>query len=218
MRRGHKPGEMDEAGMGDFEEIELDGGELRFYPAFFTPGEADDYLQKLLTDVRWRQQQIRLFGKVHDVPRLTAWHGDRGADYAYSGIRHVAEPWSETLLGIKRRVELAAAATFNSVLLNLYRTGRDSNAWHSDDERELGDEPVIASVSLGQQRRFQMRHKQHKALRVMLDLPHGSLLMMRGRTQCNWMHQVPKSKRPMASRINLTFRTINQGRAAPVGL
>ncbi|HNN87507.1 MAG TPA: alpha-ketoglutarate-dependent dioxygenase AlkB, partial [Pseudomonadales bacterium] len=141
--------------------------------------------------------------------RLTAWYGDEGSRYQYSAVNLHALPWTPTLLNIKQRVEAHSdGITFNSVLLNLYRNGSDGVAWHSDNEAELGPKPIIASVSFGQERPFQLRHIQDKNLKYSLPLPHGSLLIMRGETQRNWLHQIPKSAKAMAPRINLTFRVV----------
>lgn len=189
--------------------ITLPGAELLFVPALFTPQEADSLLHTLLHNIAWQQEAITLYGKTLPVPRLSAWHGDPGTQYRYSGIALSPLPWTDTLLHIKARVEQHSdGVIFNSVLLNLYRNGNDSVAWHSDDEPELGPAPVIASVSLGEQRVFQLRHRTNKTLRYSLPLPHGSLLLMRGNTQREWMHQIPKSTKPMQTRVNLTFRVL----------
>jgi alkylated DNA repair dioxygenase AlkB len=141
------------------------------------------------------------------IPRLTAWHGAAG--YVYSGIEMTPAPWNEPLLEIKAVAEAWAGQAFNSVLLNLYRDGRDSVSWHADNEPGLGRDPVIASVSLGAMRRFQMKHRRREA-RVALDLRSGSCLVMAGATQHHWLHQVPKTSRPVGPRINLTFRAMRQ--------
>jgi alkylated DNA repair dioxygenase AlkB len=141
------------------------------------------------------------------VPRLSAWYGDAGAVYTYSGLRLEPLPWTPVLLEIKQATERLSGTRFNSVLLNLYRDGQDSMGWHSDDEPELGPEPVIASVSLGALRRFVFQHKKRR-WRIALDLEPGSVLLMAGATQHHWRHALPKTRRPVAPRINLTFRTI----------
>lgn len=156
----------------------------------------------------WRQERIRVYGREHAVPRLTAWYGDRGATYTYSGIRHEPQPWSPTLVAMRERIEAAAGARFNSVLLNRYRTGADSNGWHADDEPELGPAPVIASVSLGAARRFALRRRGETRRLVTLVLEHGSLLIMSGRSQQEYQHTVPKEARVAGERINLTFRLV----------
>lgn len=187
----------------------LPDAEVALFSEFFSPAESDQLFARLLANTQWGQGEIKLYGKFHPEPRLTAWHGDEGKQYSYSGLTLHPLPWTETLLTIKARVDEAAGVTFNSVLLNLYRDGRDSNGWHQDNEPELGRNPVIASVSLGATRRFQMRHKRRADLpRFDIDLEHGSLLLMSGPTQHFWQHQIPKTAKPVGQRINLTFRVI----------
>jgi alkylated DNA repair dioxygenase AlkB len=179
------------------------------YPTFIPVLEADRLFQTLLEETHWQQDSIKIQGRSIPLPRLTAWYGDRNATYTYSGITLLPHPWTPTLLTLKSRLETLTPTRFNSVLLNLYRDGRDSVAWHSDDEAELGNEPAIGSVSLGATRRFSLKHKFCRELgRIDLDLAHGSVLMMQGTTQKYWLHQVPKTKRGVAPRINLTFRAI----------
>lgn len=149
-----------------------------------------------------------MYGRTVPIPRLTAWHGDDGKSYTYSGITMHPEPWTMPLLGVKAAVEAEVGEDFNGVLLNFYRGGSDSMAWHSDDEVELGSEPIIASVSFGATRKLQLRHKSRPDLRGEMELTDGSLLVMRGSTQTYWQHQVPKTSRPVGARINLTFRRI----------
>ena len=182
---------------------------LALHHSFFAQAEGDHFFAALLNTTAWGQNQLKLYGKTRLEPRLTAWHGEAGKRYSYSGLTREPLPWTPALLQIKARVEAAAQITFNSVLLNLYRDGRDSISWHQDNETELGQNPVIASVSLGATRRFQLRHKLRKELpKVELDLPHGSLLLMSGPTQHYWQHQIPKTAKPVGARINLTFRVI----------
>lgn len=192
--------------------LDLPDGDVVLYPGFFPAAEADRLLRDLLATTAWRQETIKLYGKPIAVPRLTAWYGDEGAGYTYSGIVNDPLPWTPGLIEVKRAVESPAGVTFNSVLLNRYRTGKDSVAWHSDDEPEFGEEPVIASVSFGGTRTFQLRHKRRKDLRASVELPHGSLLTMRGATQHNWLHRIPKTGREVSERVNLTFRVVR-----PVG-
>lgn len=188
---------------------DLPDAEVTLHPAFFNVAESDNFFARLRQEIAWRQGRITLWGKTHDEPRLTAWYGDEGKSYSYSGLVLHPLPWTPLLLEIKARVDAAANTSFNSVLLNLYRKGRDSNGWHQDNEPELGVNPVIASVSFGAVRRFQMRHKFRQDLeRLDLDLPHGSLLLMTGATQHCWQHQIPKTAKPVGERINLTFRVI----------
>ena len=164
---------------------------------------------KLIAETPWRAETIVVWGKVFPQPRLIAWYGDTGRRYTYSGIRMEPLPWTERLLDIRRRVQEVAGFEFNSVLLNYYRNNRDSMGLHSDDEPELGPKPIIASVSLGQERTLIFKHKTAAALRpVRLPLASGSLLLMKGDTQCNWKHGINKEDRSCGARVNLTFRRI----------
>jgi alkylated DNA repair dioxygenase AlkB len=166
-------------------------------------------LERLIAEIEWRAEDIVLWGRNVTQPRLIAWYGDPGASYTYSGVRHEPLPWTNLLLEIKASVERATSAAFNSVLLNYYRHERDSMGLHSDDEPELGPEPIIASLSLGEVRTFVMRHKKRKDLAPMrLPLASGSLLLMRGTTQRNWRHGLDKQSTPCGPRVNLTFRRI----------
>ena len=193
--------------------ISLIDGEARFIADFLTRSQSDAYLAELLDLVDWRQHTIRIRGREVASPRLSAWHGDPDAHYAYSGLSLEPRPWLPIILELKARIEAVCNAPFNSVLLNLYRDGSDSMGWHSDDERELGERPVIASLSLGATRRFRLRHRRRKELEpVAIDLESGSLLIMEGDTQRFWKHQVPKTRRAARARVNLTFR--NTGRPA----
>jgi alkylated DNA repair dioxygenase AlkB len=189
------------------ERLDLPDADASLDRAFLAPPEADAHLTTLLATIPWEQTRITLFGKSVPVPRLTAWHGDPGASYRYSGVTVEPRPWTPELLALRQSVAAAAGVAFNSVLLNLYRDERDSVAWHADDEPELGVNPVIASVSLGAARRFQLRHNDTKEVRT-LELPHGSLLVMAGPTQHRWKHRVPKETSPRGPRVNLTFRVI----------
>jgi alkylated DNA repair dioxygenase AlkB len=182
--------------------------EVIFYREFFTLAESDALFEELSSQIEWKQERIWFLGGERLLPRLTAWYGDAGKSYTYSNLTLHPLPWTPALLRMKERVESVAGVQFNSVLLNLYRDGRDSVSWHSDDEPELGQNPVIASVSFGAARRFQFKHKRKPELRQTVDLTHGSLLLMRGATQHYWKHQIPKTTRPVDPRINLTFRVI----------
>ena len=179
-----------------------------FYPDFFPAIEADRLLGELRDTTAWRQDTITFFGKSVNVPRLTAWYGDEGTRYVYSGIENVPLPWTPALLDVKRAVEPPSGVVFNGVLLNRYRTGKDGVSWHADDEPEFGERPAIASVSFGGTRTFQLKHKTRKGLKAAIELTHGSLLLMRGDTQANWLHQVPKTARAVEERLNLTFRRV----------
>ena len=188
--------------------LDLPEAEVILYPAFFSAPEADRLLQELRDTTAWRQETIKLYGKTIEVPRLTAWYGDEGTRYVYSGIKNVPLPWTPVLREIKRAVEPPAGVLFNRVLLNRYRTGQDSVAWHSDDEPEFGANPVIASVSFGGPRTFHFRHKRQRGLTAFVELTHGSLLVMRGPTQHHWVHRVPKTTQDVPERINVTFRVV----------
>lgn len=190
--------------------LQAQGLRLTYDGAWLPGAEAEGLLRTLEAQTPWRQDRITLFGRSHDVPRLTAWYGDPGCSYAYSGLRLVPLPWTEALGSMRARVARAAGVAFNSVLLNWYRDGNDSMGWHADDEPELGPDPVIASVSLGAARTFQLKHRQDKTeRRIDLDLEHGSLLVMHPPTQAHWVHAVPKRRRAgRGGRINLTFRYV----------
>ena len=192
----------------EVEEILIQDGELRLYPYLFSPEERENFLTQLKENVNWQQEEIKLYGRAILLPRLTAWFGDEGKTYMYSGITVEPEPWTPTLLEIKNRIEEVSNVTFNSVLLNYYRNERDSVSWHSDDEPELGKNPIIGSVSFGEVRTFQLKHKRNKSLTISRDLPDGSYLEMAGSTQHHWLHQIPKRTRKIGPRINLTFRII----------
>jgi alkylated DNA repair dioxygenase AlkB len=164
----------------------------------------------------WEQHRVRLFGRTVACPRLSAWQGEPGVAYAYSGVSLVAAGFAPEVERVRERVEASAEAAFNSALLQLYRDGADCMGWHADDEPELGREPCIASVSLGAPRRFVLRHRTRRELaRVELVLPSGSLLVMRGATQHAWLHSLPRTRRPVGPRINLTFRRILAPAALP---
>ena len=192
------------------EAIELPDGRVRYVQRLFSSAESERLFAVLRAATGWRQEEIQLFGRKRLQPRLTAWHGDPRAVYQYSGIRLEPQPWSASLAVIKARVEAVSGAKFNSVLLNYYRDGRDSMGWHSDDEPELGDNPLIGSVSLGATRRFRMQHKTDPSLQMAWNLPDGSYLEMDGALQRHWRHCVPKvlAKAGVGPRINLTFRWI----------
>lgn len=167
-------------------------------------------LEKInFANIRWKQDHLKLYGKAVPLPRLTAWYGDPGAAYTYSGIKSEPNPWADGLLHLKQRIEALIGSTFNSVLLNWYRDGRDSLSWHADDEKELGPDPVIASANFGATRDFQLRRNDDHGEKLTLPLRHGTLLVMRGELQRHWRHAVPKRANVAGSRFNLTFRTIH---------
>lgn len=191
-----------------FTRMAMQDADVRLYPTLFSASEAHELFDVLRQDILWRQEAIRVYGRVHQQPRLTAWYGEPNTVYSYSGIVLTATPWIPALLVIKARIEDVAQATFNSVLLNLYRSGADSMSWHADDETELGFNPVIGSVSLGQSRVLQLKHKTDKANRLNIPLSNGSFLLMQGPTQHHWLHCIAKSRQPLGERINLTFRRV----------
>jgi alkylated DNA repair dioxygenase AlkB len=201
--------EVDSVDASSFQSFAMPDADVSIFRHLFKPDQSDRLFRDLLNQTNWRQENMRLYGKQVDLPRLTAWYGDSGKSYSYSGISMEPNQWTETLLEIKRRVDRETGVRFNSVLLSLYRTGQDSLSWHQDDEPELGQDPVIASVSFGGTRSFQFKHKARKELnKVSIDLTHGSLLIMKGPTQRFWVHQIPKTSKPVSPRINLTFRFI----------
>lgn len=187
--------------------LDVPDAEVIYFPLFFEKKEADYYFNALKNDIPWQQDNIKVFGKTYPQPRLTALFGNEGKPYSYSNINMQPHPWSLLLNTIKHKVENISETTFTTVLLNYYRDGKDSNGWHADNEKELGKNPVIASVSFGAERNFQLKHNSEK-LKKSIELEHGSLLLMKGKTQHCWKHQIPKTSRPTAERINLTFRLL----------
>jgi alkylated DNA repair dioxygenase AlkB len=182
-------------------------GEVLFFPNFFNKAESDRLFKSLIDNILWQQDQIKFYGKMIDLPRLTAWYGDNDKPYTYSGIPMKPHSWTPDLLEIKNKIEKEAKVNFTSVLLNLYRDGKDSVAWHCDDEPELGSNPVIGSVSFGATRTFKFRHLQDKTV-VKVELTHGSFVLMQGETQHKWEHEIPKTSKILTPRVNLTFRVI----------
>ena len=183
---------------------------LEYKPRLFDAAESKALLNQFITQTQWMQETIRMYGKLVQTPRLTAWYGDNDKTYTFSGNKYHPIPWTPDLLQVKNEVEAIAGTRFNSVLLNYYRDGNDSVAWHSDDEYELGHNPVIASVSFGQARRFDVRHKKDHDSKYAINLEDGSLLLMKGDLQHNWEHRIPKSVKPTKERVNLTFRVIKE--------
>ena len=188
--------------------IPLKDGSIFYDPCFFDNKEADHYFEVLRNDIKWQQDDIKIFGKTFAQPRLTALYANNDKPYRYSNLTMHPTKFSTELLEIKSKVEKCALLDFTSCLLNLYRDGQDSNGWHADNEKELGKDPVIASVSFGADRLFHMKHRQDKSHKLKLKLANGSLLIMRGSTQHHWLHQIPKTKKKIGERINLTFRII----------
>ncbi|MDR6673362.1 alpha-ketoglutarate-dependent dioxygenase AlkB [Xanthomonas sp. 1678] len=189
-------------------QLDLPGADVRWLPGWLAPAEAAALFAQLLAEVEWEVHRIRLFGRLVDSPRLSCWIGDQEASYRYSGTRFAPHPWPPALRSLRERLAAETGVPFNSVLANRYRDGRDAMGWHSDDEKELGPHPLIASLSLGATRRFVLRHRQQPTLRQALELSAGGLLLMGGETQRLYRHALPRTAKPVGERINLTFRRI----------
>lgn len=181
---------------------------LEYFPGFLESQQSISLMHQLIKDVPWRQQVIQMYGKEVTTPRLTAWYGDSNKSYQFSGTKFDPVPWTLELYDLKEKIRKVTGLSFNSVLLNFYRDGNDSVAWHSDNEKELGINPHIASLSIGQARQFEFRHKTDHSRKYGLSLENGSLLIMKGDLQHTWEHRIPKSKVLNNGRINLTFRYI----------
>ncbi|AGI10039.1 DNA methylase [Xanthomonas phaseoli pv. phaseoli] len=188
--------------------VALPGAEINWWRGWLQPAQADALMQALLAQAQWEVHRIRMFGRMVDSPRLSSWIGDPEASYRYSGTRFSPQPWLDVLQPVRIRLEDETGHRFNSVLVNRYRSGSDAMGWHSDDEPELGAQPLIASVSLGATRRFAFKHRDDAAVKQTLELGHGDLLLMGGDTQRHYKHALPRTARPMGERINLTFRQI----------
>jgi alkylated DNA repair dioxygenase AlkB len=182
-------------------------GLVNYYGKILAYQEANQYLDLLMQNILWKNDEVILFGKHIVTKRKTAWYGDSDYLYTYSNITKQALPWTKELSDLKQMVEEFAGVKFNSCLLNLYHNGNEGMGWHSDDEKSLGKDNTIASLSFGAERKFLLKHKQTKQI-ISLVLEHGSLLIMKDATQRNWLHSLPKSKDIVQPRINLTFRTI----------
>jgi alkylated DNA repair dioxygenase AlkB len=198
-----------------WQRVDLDAGaDVALLPQWLSAEEAEAIFIALHTTIPWETHRLRLFGREVDAPRLSCWIGDPHASYVYSGTRFEPHPWPPVLASLRERLQHACGARFNSVLANLYRDGRDSMGWHSDDERELGNHPLIASLSLGAERRFRLRRRLPRTVKpapsdtVSLVLPSGSVLRMAGATQRLYRHDLPKTRVAVGPRINLTFRWI----------
>ena len=189
--------------------------EVVHLPGWLAVSQADALLHALREEVCWQVHRIRMFGRWVDSPRLSCWMGDADAHYRYSGAAFTPHPWLAALQPVRARLQQTCAAQFNSVLLNRYRSGGDYMGWHSDDEPELGPAPVIASLSLGAARRFLLRRRDDPARKAEYLLGHGDLLVMAGQTQRYYQHALPKMARVQGERINLTFRRVLAGAAAP---
>lgn len=189
-------------------ELDLPDSEIYYYPNFFSKEAADAFFEVFKKNISWQQDDIKVFGKIYAQPRLTALYGNNGRPYSYSNITMNPHEFTPQLLELKNKIEAKTEIQFTTCLLNLYRDGNDSNGWHADNEKELGLNPVIASMTLGQERFFHLKHRKDKTLKNKILLEHGSLLLMKGETQHHWLHQIPKTKKPIGERINLTFRVI----------
>ena len=181
---------------------------FEYYPNFFTNDEAEALFKKIHDETKWQHDEITIFGKKIAQPRLTCLFGNEGKPYSYSGITMHPNPWNATLVYIKEKIEAIAQQHFTTVLANLYRNEKDSNGWHADNEKELGRNPIIASVSFGEVRKFQLKHNNNPDAKLTLNLSPGSLLLMKEGSQIHYKHQIPKATQSKKDRINLTFRTI----------
>jgi len=186
----------------------LPDAEIIYFPAFLQKEEADSVFNELIENTPWQQDEITVYGKKYLQPRLTALYGNAGKPYSYSNIVMQPHYWTLLLQKIKSHIESVTETNFTTVLLNYYRNGTDSNGWHADNEKKLGTNPVIASLSLGAERTFQLKHNSDSTQKKSIILEHGSLLLMKGTTQHFWKHQIPKTAKPIGPRINLTFRVI----------
>lgn len=184
-------------------------GSAVLVPHFLSESDANEFFDGLHTKTLWEQNNIKLFGKQISEPRLSTWHAEAHLPYTYSGVPRTPHPWNEPLTALRTACETHVGHTFNGALLNLYRTGQDAMGWHSDDEAVNGPNPVIASISLGAERRFDFRHKQTREV-ISVVLPHGSLLVMSGACQTHWLHRIAKTTRELQPRINVTFRHLIQ--------
>nr|WP_315199157.1 alpha-ketoglutarate-dependent dioxygenase AlkB [uncultured Flavobacterium sp.] len=186
----------------------LPDAEIIYFPNFLSKEKANSLFHELLENTPWQQDEITVYGKKHLQPRLTALYGNEGKPYSYSNIIMQPHFWTLSLQKIKSLVESVSETNFTTVLLNYYRDGNDGNGWHADNEKELGINPIIASLSLGAERNFQLKHNLDLSQKKNIILENGSLLLMKGTTQHFWKHQVPKTAKLIGSRINLTFRVI----------
>ncbi|MFM6906969.1 MAG: alpha-ketoglutarate-dependent dioxygenase AlkB family protein [Acinetobacter tjernbergiae] len=182
-------------------------GTVQYYGKVIQQLAADDYFDKLMQNIAWENDQAIIFGRKIITKRKVAWYGNQAFEYTYSNINKYALPWTKELLELKVLVESLTGELFNSCLLNLYHTGEEGMAWHSDDETDLKTDGAIASLSFGAERKFAFKHK-HSKEKVELYLEHGSLLVMKDTTQSHWLHRLPPTKKISTARINLTFRTI----------
>lgn len=190
-------------------QLTIPDAEIFLFEGVSSPLQGMDHFERLLHEIAWRQESIKLFGKSYLQPRLLEFHGDDGVAYTYSRKRYQAKPWTTTLQDLRRVAEEIAQAPFNCVLANLYRNERDSMGLHADDEPELGSDPVIVSMSFGATRTFVLKHKTRRDVSVVrIPLTSGSILVMKGSTQRHWLHGIEKKTRTLGPRINLTYRMV----------
>ncbi|PWH86117.1 alpha-ketoglutarate-dependent dioxygenase AlkB family protein [Brumimicrobium oceani] len=183
-------------------------GEVNYHGPIFSLKQEQEYFEKLIETIDWRNDQAVMFGKTIITKRKVAWYGSQPFKYTYSKTTKLALPWTNELLAIKKIIEDKTGVSYNSCLLNLYHSGEEGMGWHSDDEKELKEDGAIASLSFGAERKFLFKHKSSKQ-NISVILEKGSLLVMKGTTQKNWLHRLPPTKKVKTPRINLTFRTIN---------
>ncbi len=184
-------------------------GNVNYYGKTLSNQDAQNYFTNLLQTIKWENDKAIIFGKLIHTKRAVAWYGDEPFKYTYSNTTKQALPWTKELLELKEIIEIKTGETFNACLLNLYHDGNEGMAWHSDAEKDLKKEAAIASLSLGAERKFSFKHKKTKQS-ISIVLERGSLLVMKGTTQTNWLHALPPTKKVKTPRINLTFRTIGE--------
>lgn len=194
----------------EFVDLNLQDATIYYYPNFLSLEKADMYFQYFLNHTKWQHDKITVFGKTYDQPRLTAFYSENKQPLKYSNIVMQPHSFKNEILDLKNNIEIITQSKFNCCLLNLYRDGRDSNGWHADNETQLGKNPVIGSLTLGAERYFHLKHRTNKQLKHKILLKHGSLLLMKAKTQHFWLHQIPKTKKQIEKRINLTFRYIKE--------
>jgi alkylated DNA repair dioxygenase AlkB len=182
-------------------------GIVNYYGKIFSLTESNNYINNLLCNIEWRNDEAVIFGKLIITKRKVAWYGDIEFEYTYSNRTKKALPWTKELLALKSKIETETGESFNSCLLNLYHTGEEGMAWHSDGEKDLKKDGAIGSLSFGAERKFSFKHKTSKEI-VSVMLEHGSLLVMKGTTQTHWLHRLPPTTKSLKPRVNLTFRTI----------
>jgi alkylated DNA repair dioxygenase AlkB len=190
-------------------QLDLPDAKIRYHQNFLSNQESNYYFDTFSSKIPWQQEEVKVFGKIYAQPRLTSLHSKTMTTYKYAGLTLQPQPMTTELLSILERVESICNHEFNCVLLNLYRDGSDSNGWHADNEKELGVHPQIASISFGSNRFFHFKHRSIESENYKIELHHGSLLLMEGPMQEYWLHQIPKTKKPLSPRINLTFRKIS---------